>query len=151
MLGRRGLCYCWPWRCCERHIRLFTTEDGLVRNWIRQIRRDSRGYLWGTFTTHDGLPSRLVNDVLEAADSEYWIATEAGVSRFHPSASNGNGYFENFRIDPSDDSSAVAVLFQDSAKDIWAGTGGGLYRLLRADGTSHGDSAWHTDSAGCSP
>jgi len=128
--------------------RLFTTEDGLVRNWIRQIRRDSRGYLWfctveglsifdgsrfRNFTTHDGLPSRLVNDVLETAGGEYWIATEAGVSRFHPAASNGNGYFENFRIDAADDSNDVTVLFQDSAKDIWAGTGGGLYRLFRAN------------------
>ena len=94
-------------------LRLFTTEDGLVRNWINRIRRDSRGYLWmctvdglsifdgsrfKNFTTSDGLPNRLVNDVLETHDGEYLIATNAGVSRFHLVAQDGGGHFENFRI-----------------------------------------------------
>jgi ligand-binding sensor domain-containing protein len=56
-------------------FRVFTTQDGLLRNWAVQIRRDSQGYLWfctvegislfdgfrfTNFGTRDGLPSRLV-------------------------------------------------------------------------------------------
>src|SRR5579884_2892407 len=71
-------------------IRLYTTGDGLVRNWIKRIRADSRGFLWfctvegvsvfdgsrfTNFTVRDGLPNRLVTDVLESVDGNYWIAT----------------------------------------------------------------------------
>src|SRR5260370_19708918 len=129
-------------------LRLFTTEDGLVRNWITRIRRDSRGYLWlctvdglsifdgsrfTNFTTSDGLPSRLVNDVLETHDGEYLIATNAGVSRFHLVARDGGGHFENFRIGDAGDANHVSVLLEDSAKTIWCGTGAGLYRLQRSN------------------
>src|SRR5580704_2956499 len=77
-------------------FRLFTTEDGLVRNWIERIRRDSRGYLWfctvegisifdgsrfTNFTVRDGLPNRAVHDLLESSTGDYWIATGNGVSR----------------------------------------------------------------------
>jgi len=130
-------------------VRLFTTDDGLVRNWITRIRRDSRGYLWfctveglsifdGTrfqnFTTRDGLPSRLINDVLETSGGEYWIATDAGISRFHAAVRNGGARFENFRIDNARDANQVLALLEDSAKNIWCGTGAGLYRLVRANG-----------------
>ena len=76
-------------------FRLFTTEDGLVRNWIEHIRTDSRGYLWfctvegisvfdgshfTNFTVRDGLPNRLVMDVVESWTGDYWIATADGLS-----------------------------------------------------------------------
>src|SRR5260370_31179318 len=104
-------------------LRLFTTDDGLVRNWIKRIRRASRGYLWlctvdgmsifdgsrfKNFTTSDGLPSRLVNDVLETHDGEYFIATNAGISRFHLVARDGKGHFENFRIADKEDANHVS-------------------------------------------
>src|SRR5207342_2357023 len=37
----------------ELPSRLYTTQDGLVRNEVLRIRRDSRGYLW--FGTWEGL------------------------------------------------------------------------------------------------
>jgi ligand-binding sensor domain-containing protein len=61
-------------------VRVYTTADGLARDSVSSIRRDSRGYLWfGTaeglsifdgyqftnYTTADGLPNRAVTDVLE--------------------------------------------------------------------------------------
>src|SRR5882757_1312075 len=78
-------------------FRLFTTEDGLVRNSVTKIHRDSKGYLWlctvegislfdgyrfTNFSTRDGLPSRLVSDMIETGQRDYWFATNAGLARF---------------------------------------------------------------------
>src|ERR1017187_5777335 len=67
-------------RAQQPSIRIFSTQDGLVRNWVTRIHRDSRGYLWfctvegislfdgyrfTNFSTRDGLPSRLVPDMIE--------------------------------------------------------------------------------------
>lgn len=97
----------------QPNVRIFTTEDGLVRNWIQRIRSDSRGNLWfctvegislfdgsrfTNFTVRDGLPNRLVNDMLESSSGEYWIATNGGLSRFHPVTAPGHSRFENFTL-----------------------------------------------------
>lgn len=125
-------------------FRLFTTADGLVRNWINQIRRDSKGHLWfcmveglslfdgyrfTNFTTRDGLPSRLVTDVLETRSGEYWIASTGGLSRFHAAAKPGAGHFENFRLGPTKAANDVNALLEDSDGVVWCATGAGLYRL----------------------
>src|SRR5215831_2584707 len=74
--------------------RLYTIEDGLARNWVLRIRRDTRGRLWfctveglsvfdgerfSTYTTADGLPHRVVEDILDAGGGVYWIATASGL------------------------------------------------------------------------
>ena len=83
----------------EPVVRLFTTEDGLVRNWVTRIRLDSQGRLWfctveglslfdgqrfANYGTQHGLPHRIVNDIVEAGDGTYWLATQAGLYRFRP-------------------------------------------------------------------
>src|ERR1017187_540871 len=85
-------------RAQQPSIRIFNTQDGLVRNWVTRIHRDSRGYLWfctvegislfdgyrfTNFSPRDGLPSRLVPDMLETQRGDYWFATDAGLARFH--------------------------------------------------------------------
>jgi signal transduction histidine kinase/ligand-binding sensor domain-containing protein len=129
-------------------FRLFTTADGLVRNWINQIRRDSRGYLWfctvegislfdgyrfTSFTTRDGLPGRLVTDILETRGGEYLIATTEGIARFYPIARGSAGHFQNFRLGPSKAANEVDALLQDSEGAIWCATRAGLYRLHPSD------------------
>src|SRR5580704_6468792 len=115
-------------------LRLFTTEDGLVRNWVTRIRRDSRGFLWfctaegvsifdgyrfTNFTTRDGLPNRQAKDVVETHDGNYWIATASGVSRFYPVARPGTGHFENFHLDAGPAANAVSRMTEDSRHTIW--------------------------------
>lgn len=129
-------------------VRVFTTEDGLVRNWIQRIRTDSRGDLWfctvegisifdgsrfTNFTIRDGVPSRLVNDVLEASNGEYW-ATEGGLSRFLRMAPSGGGHFENFTVGSDPIANRVQTLLEDSEHVLWLGTDGGLYRMRLSDG-----------------
>src|ERR1051326_2071539 len=74
---------CLPTPASAEHpvTRLFTTEDGLVRNWVLRIRQDSRGRLWfctveglslfdgerfANYGTSQGLPNRLVSDIFGA-------------------------------------------------------------------------------------
>src|SRR5438128_1125689 len=82
-------------------VRTYTTADGLPRDYVLRIVRDSHGFLW--FCTGDGL-SRFngyeftnygvehglsnprVNDLLETRSGVFWVATENGVSRFNPTA-----------------------------------------------------------------
>jgi ligand-binding sensor domain-containing protein/signal transduction histidine kinase len=124
-------------------FRLFNTEDGLVRNWIERIRTDSHGYLWfctvegisifdgsqfTNLTVKDGLPNRLVHDVVEMASGDYWIATDGGVSRFRSTGVPGNMHFENFSIARRADANRVEALMEDSRHVLWIGTEEGLFR-----------------------
>ena len=47
------LCLAAPAGAEQPVTRLYTTEDGLARNWVLRIRRDNRGRLW--FCTVEGL------------------------------------------------------------------------------------------------
>jgi ligand-binding sensor domain-containing protein/two-component sensor histidine kinase len=84
-------------------IRTYTTADGLARDQVNRIVRDSRGFLWfcteeglsrfdgykfTNYTTADGLPHRSVTDFLETRGGAYWVATEGGVCRFNPKGSS---------------------------------------------------------------
>lgn len=135
-------------------LKIYTTVDGLAHNAVNRIVRDSRGFLW--FCTHEGLsrfdgyeftnygldqglPSAIVNDLLETREGEYWVATAGGMVRFNPlgaprphtdQAGQGtNAMFTAYS--PVDEAKAktVNVLLQDRAGAIWCGTGGGLYRM----------------------
>jgi ligand-binding sensor domain-containing protein/two-component sensor histidine kinase len=126
-------------------VRIYTTADGLAGNTIDRIVTDSHGFLW--FCTREGL-SRFdgyqfynfgvvqglpagANDLLEAADGDYWIATRNGLARFHPASPQ-----PRFEIllprDPK--ARVVFALAADPAGGIWVGTQGGLYHLDRTSG-----------------
>ena len=82
------------WGCAEElPVRIYSTADGLARDDVLAIRRDSHGYLWlGTgeglsvfdgyqftnFTVADGIPG-AVRDILETREGEYWLATMNGL------------------------------------------------------------------------
>ena len=82
-------------------IKTYTTADGLPRDQIMRIVRDSHGFLWFctpdglsrfdgyTFTNYgveQGLPHPTINDLLETRSGVYWVATNGGgVCRLNPS------------------------------------------------------------------
>jgi len=74
-----------------------TADQGLSHNWVRAILRDSRGFLW--------------------------VGTQDGLNRY-----DGRG-FTVYRHVPSDPhslpSSLVTVLYEDSRKRLWIGSGWG--------------------------
>ncbi len=132
-------------------FRLFTTEDGIVRNWIEHIRTDSRGFLWfctvegisvfdgshfTNFTVRDGLPNRLAIDVVESWTGDYWIATADGLSLFHAVARPGSSHFENFRVAASGEANEIDSLLEDSQHVLWLGTAAGLFRARSPAGAT---------------
>src|SRR5215211_2436375 len=74
-------------------VRKYTTAEGLAGDYIVGIYRDSRGFLWFAsreglarfdglrFTTYgvaDGLPTAVINRIIETRAGIYWIATNGG-------------------------------------------------------------------------
>src|SRR5436305_3683192 len=84
-------------------VRTYTTADGLPRDFVLRIVRDSRGFLWlctadglsrfngyefTNYGVEQGLPNPTINDLLETRRGVYWVATNGGgVARFNPSQS----------------------------------------------------------------
>lgn len=136
-------------------IKTYTTADGLARDTIGRIVRDSRGFLWFctaeglsrfdgyqfvSYTTHQGLPDRRVNDLLETRKGAYWIATGNGIVHFNPSGammrkdspsadSLPEPMFTVYYPDEVRAARSINVLAEDQAGTIWCGTWGGLYRF----------------------
>ncbi|MBI4472646.1 MAG: hypothetical protein HY646_08265, partial [Acidobacteria bacterium] len=88
-------------------VRSYGLTDGLSHENVHRIVADSRGFVWfctydglsrfdgERFTNYgikDGLPVASVEDLLEARDGTYWIATRGGgVARFDPDARKKGG------------------------------------------------------------
>ena len=143
-------------------IKTYTTTDGLARNEINRIVRDSRGFLWfctreglsrfdgyrfTSYRTEDGLPNRNVTDLLETRDGIYWIAMAGGVCRFNPTAYSSAQSFPRAGLSPTSEprfvayrpnrdakSQSVNAMIEDRAGNIWCGTESGLYKLEQVEG-----------------
>jgi ligand-binding sensor domain-containing protein len=96
----------------------FTTADGLAHNHIKNIRQDSRGFLWFAtdeglsrfdgykfynYRPADGLPHPWVNDFLETRDGEYWVAqlepySRTADSRIRPSPGSSLSFLDEQRV-----------------------------------------------------
>src|SRR2546421_56646 len=81
---------CFVVRAEQLPVKTYTIADGLARDYINRIRQDSHGFIWFCtnegisrfdgygFTNYgvaDGLPDRVVNDVLETRDGALLFAT----------------------------------------------------------------------------
>lgn len=123
-------------------IKTYTTADGLAQNFVNQIVRDSRGYLWfctaeglsrfdgyrfTNYTTDRGLPHRSVRDLIETRSGAYWVATGDGLCRFNPQSEAP--LFVVYRPGESQWARMVWSLYEDRAGTVWVGTEDGLYRL----------------------
>lgn len=128
----------------EMPVRAYTTSDGLVRNEVFKIKRDSRGFLWfGTveglsifdgyqftnYTTADGLPNQIVTDLLETRSGDYWIATNGGLCRYNAQAAKPEQRFVTYRLGHSKESNQVNSLLERRDGSVWAGTQDGVWRL----------------------
>lgn len=125
--------------------RNYTTSDGLVSNFVQNIVRDSKGFLWfltrgglsrfdghtfKNYTTADGLPHPTLNSLLETRGGEYWIATNGGGA----ARLNQMGSAEKFTVFKTGDTGAasrVNVLYEDRSERLWATTDGGLFLFDR--------------------
>src|SRR6266550_4510256 len=136
-------------------VRTYTTADGLPRDLVQRIVRDSRGFLW--FCTGDGLsrfngyeftnygvehglPHPVITDLLETRGGVYWVATNGGgVARFNPSPLQNeqpqrSKLFTAYPVGDGPVTNRVNLMYEDHAGQIWAGTDGGLFRLDETNG-----------------
>ncbi len=83
------------------------------------------------FTINDGLPSNRILDIIQDRFGYYWIATEAGLSRFDGKE------FVNFYHDSKDNTTlsnnSITRITEDSEGELWIGTRKGLNKLNRKD------------------
>jgi ligand-binding sensor domain-containing protein/signal transduction histidine kinase len=137
-------------------LKTYTTADGLVRDSITRIVHDSHGFLWFctpeglsrfngyefvTYGIDQGLPHHTVNDLLEARDGTYWVATGAGVVHFKSASSiaikgalQSEIRFEVYQPGEGPRAQTINALVEDRAGVIWCGTDAGLYRLEQTRG-----------------
>lgn len=137
-------------------VRIYTTAEGLAHDHVRRIVLDSRGFLWFCtmqglnrfdnqrfieYSVRDGLGSASVYDVLETREGDYWVATEAGVSRFARPQVNRDGVahppagpaqlFTSYSVSTGKGNLAH-VLYQDRAGHILVGTDDGVVQIEEA-------------------
>lgn len=120
----------------------YSARDGLLRNAVRTICQDSRGFMWfgttdgisiydgATFThltTTEGLPHNFINHIFRDTSGTIWVATNfAGLCRYR------DGAFSNFKVQQETrgtSANRVNTLLVDRLGITWAGTDGGLFRM----------------------
>lgn len=135
-------------RADQPAMRLFSTSDGLVRNWVNRIRRDSQGRLWfctvgglslydgQRFTNYrieDGLPDRMVNDIAEASGRKYLLATDAGLFVFQ-ARTLVPASFEPVPFAEASKAEVPQILLKNRSGDFYCGTRQGhLYLIQKTD------------------
>src|ERR1700721_4434724 len=89
-------------------------------------RQPAADYLRQTFTTADGLPSNVVNDLLQTRDGFLIVGAAAGGYRFDGHA------FAEMNSDPPKDI-LVHSLAEGPDGDLWVATRFGVYRFPHAE------------------
>ncbi len=145
--------YAPPVRSERLPVKTYTTEDGLIRNYVRQIFQDSHGYLWivtgGGLSRFDGnafanygaeqsIPFQSINRMIEdRRGGGYWLATNGGgLYRFIPRLTAGNpaSSFDKYLLGDNLLSTYVLTVYQDRSDRVWAGAFDGLFCLDEAKG-----------------
>jgi signal transduction histidine kinase/ligand-binding sensor domain-containing protein len=135
-------------------IKSYTTADGLPRDLVLRIRRDSHGFLWfctgdglsrfdgyefKSYGTEHGLSHPFINDLIETRSGLYWVATNGGgACRFNPSErtdASAESRFTVFAVGDTPGANRVNVLCEDRVGQLWAGTDDGLFFLDQARGS----------------
>src|SRR6266851_9731566 len=87
--------------------------------------RSTTSFICTSFTVEDGLPSNVVNAILQTRNGFLWIGTDAGLARF-----NGRHFrMIDFRGPRSAAQGSVRTLAEGPDGDLWVGTHFGLARI----------------------
>jgi hypothetical protein len=85
-------------------------------------------YLQTTFTMSEGLPSNVVNAIVQSRSGFLWVGTDAGLARF-----NGRRFNRvNLRGSISTPQGVVRALALSPDSDLWVGTDAGIIRVPSA-------------------
>lgn len=128
------------WHYINNRIEIYTTNNGLAGNQVRDISETADGAIWfatrdgltqlkngnfNSFYTQDGLPENRIRDLEPDPRNEQilWIATRNGLSRF-----DGNT-FTNYSTDDGLINARVRDLAWQENGDLWLATEGGVSRF----------------------
>lgn len=84
-----------------------------------------KGYLKYEPGKPGGLVDNYVNSLYQSSDKSIWLATEHGLSRYHPET----GKFRNYRMTDGLPDNQVFRVLEDDAGNFWVSTSRGLSRL----------------------
>lgn len=88
--------------------------------WALDPRSPTSSYLRTTFTTEDGLPTNIINAILQSRDGFLWIGTSNGLTRFDGT------HFDQINLGRSVNVNTMALTPDD---DLWLATPNGLLRV----------------------
>jgi signal transduction histidine kinase/ligand-binding sensor domain-containing protein len=121
-------------RINSQGVETFSTQQGLVQDFVISISEDKEGSLWigtgglnrlkdGAFVTYsvlEGLSGKLATPILEQPDGVMWIGTDKGLNRME------NGKFTTYTTENGLPSNVVNSLWFDRKNRLWVGTLHGL-------------------------
>ena len=125
-------------RLVNGRFSVFTTKDGLVNNFVRNLARDASGALWiGTdaglsrfehgrftnFTVEDGLSHKGVRSLHADPDGAVWIATKSGIDTVRA------GRIVNLTFPEPRPTAVIDAVHRDRQGALWVGTQEGLFRF----------------------
>lgn len=151
------------------NFNFITEESGLPHNFIDDIYKDSKGYIWvathngvgryngyqfihyNTQTSNPHLKSNFAHKICEDNHQRLWIGTEEGISII-----DLNNYLEQTiqsKQYPETDTifhSNIETIYKDKEENLWISTGKHLWCLkLNAEGDIQ--DYWHLEHGGQSP
>ena len=134
-------------------LKTYTTADGLPRDRIRKIVKDSRGFLWfctpeglsrfdgykiTNYGLADGLTNPAINDFIETHDGKYWVATDSGLYLFNPDPAPSGQSDRTLKftacLNEAEPAKPVLTVFEDHAGVVWCGSYRDLYRVAQLGG-----------------
>lgn len=125
---------------------VYTTDDGLPTNMVKDVVHDQDGFLWiatdqglvhydgkrfDTYTVADGLPSNYVKSIYVCRSGFTFAVTDGGVLR----VSEGRDDFTFELVAPGSDTPTDSTLFypkhlyEDAQNRIWGSDARGIFRI----------------------
>jgi ligand-binding sensor domain-containing protein len=69
-------------------FRIFQDSHGFIRFCSSEGLSRYDGYQFTNYGVAQGLPHRIITDIVETSSGKYWIATYGGLAKYDPTASN---------------------------------------------------------------
>jgi len=122
-----------------------TADKGLASNRVRDILRDSKGYLWivceGGLSRYDGYTTRTFSNdpedstslsdnvpfcIFEDSQKTLWVGTSNGLNVFNPDYETFQRFYSNPDAPNSLSANFIFDITEDKAGNVWIATNNGL-------------------------
>ena len=123
----------------------YTKSEGLPDNTIQDLLKDHAGHLWAAtrlggffrfdpehapgspfvpevYNTRNGLPTNWVFQLYETSNQKFWLATNTGLTEFHPEAKDPEQRFHSYSKQNGLSFQEITALEEDSSGNLWLGT-----------------------------